>query len=84
MRIIETPTFLIFSYFVRHVRALFRTERHTTTSCRCYNLLNCREIMVQLQRDSLNSLFDVLLEWETHLAQHDLSDLRCDDEHIRQ
>jgi len=40
--------------------------------------------MVQLQRDSLNSLFDVLLEWETHLAQHDPSDLRCDDEHIRQ
>ena len=40
--------------------------------------------MVQLQRDSLNSLFDVLLEWETNLAQHDLSDLRCDDEHIRQ
>lgn len=40
--------------------------------------------MVQLQRDSLNSLFDVLLEWETHLAQHDLSDLRCDDEHIGQ
>lgn len=40
--------------------------------------------MVQLERDSLNSLFDTLLEWETHLAQHDPSDLRCGDEHNRQ
>jgi hypothetical protein len=48
--------------------------------------LSCHQMvkMVQLQRDSLNFLFDVLLEWETHLAQHDPSDLRCDDEHIRQ
>lgn len=40
--------------------------------------------MVQLERDSLNSLFDTLLEWEAHLAQHDLDDLRCGDEHNRQ
>lgn len=40
--------------------------------------------MLQLEGDSLNSLFDTLLEWGTHLAQHDPSDLRCDDEHNRQ
>ena len=39
--------------------------------------------MVQLDRESLNTLFDTLLIWEEHLAQHDLNDLRCDDEHFR-
>ena len=38
------------------------------------------DFMVHLERESLNSLFEVLEEWERHLAQHDLSDLRCDDE----
>lgn len=36
--------------------------------------------MVRLERESLNSLFDTLQEWEIHLAQHDLSGLRCDDD----
>ncbi|MFD2741692.1 zinc ribbon domain-containing protein, partial [Sulfitobacter aestuarii] len=36
--------------------------------------------MVRLEGESLNSLFDTLQEWESHLAQHDLSDLRCDDD----
>lgn len=39
--------------------------------------------MVQLEGESLNSLFDTLLIWEKHLAQHDLSDLGCGDEHFR-
>lgn len=46
---------------------------------------NCLErvkMMVQLERESLNSLFETLLLWEDHLAQHDLSDLGCDDEHF--
>lgn len=30
-----------------------------------------------------NRLFEVLQEWEVHLAPFDLSDLRCDDEHLR-
>ena len=36
--------------------------------------------MVRLEGESLNSLFDTLQEWEIHLAQHDLSNLRCDDD----
>lgn len=39
--------------------------------------------MVLLERESLNSLFDTLEEWERHLARHDLDDLRCEDEHLR-
>ncbi|GFE65581.1 hypothetical protein KIN_26550 [Litoreibacter roseus] len=38
--------------------------------------------MVQLERETLNSLFDTLLIWEKHLTQHDLIDLGCDDEHF--
>ena len=38
--------------------------------------------LVQLERESLNSLFETLLLWENHLAQYDLSDLGCDDEHF--
>ena len=30
-----------------------------------------------------NHLFEVLQEWETHLAPYDLDDLRCGDEHLR-
>lgn len=36
--------------------------------------------MVRLEGTELNSLFEVLEEWEAHLAQYDLSDLRCDDD----
>ena len=39
-------------------------------------------LMVQLERETLNSLFDTLLIWEKHLTQHDLIDLGCDDEHF--
>ena len=39
--------------------------------------------MVQLQGDSLNSLFNSLEEWERHLAQLDSKSLRCVDEHFR-
>ncbi|MEM8579696.1 MAG: hypothetical protein AAGF50_00675 [Pseudomonadota bacterium] len=38
--------------------------------------------VARLEGESLNSLFDELQEWEAHLAQHDLSDLRCDDEDL--
>lgn len=37
--------------------------------------------MVDLSGEDLNLLFQVLEEWETHLAQYDLDDLRCDDEY---
>ena len=38
--------------------------------------------MVLLERDSLNSLFDTLQEWESHLAHLDLEGLERDhDEH---
>lgn len=40
--------------------------------------------VVDLSGEELNLLFQTLEEWETHLAQYDLSDLRCGDEHIRQ
>ena len=30
-----------------------------------------------------NRLFEVLREWEHHLAPFDLSDLRCGDEHLK-
>ncbi len=36
--------------------------------------------MVDLTGEELNLLFEVFEEWEQHLAQHDLNDLRCDDE----
>ena len=36
--------------------------------------------MVHLERENLNSLFEVLEEWEAHLADYDLNDLRCDDD----
>lgn len=40
--------------------------------------------MVDLSREDLNLLFQVLEDWETHLAQYDLDDLRCGDEHNKQ
>ena len=40
------------------------------------------KVVVQLERETLNSLFDTLLIWEKHLTQHDLIDLGCDDEHF--
>lgn len=33
--------------------------------------------MVRLERESLNSLFETLEEWERHLAQLDPKGLRC-------
>lgn len=36
--------------------------------------------MVRLERESLNSLFDTLQEWEARLAQTDLNDQRCEDD----
>ena len=36
--------------------------------------------MVHLEGESLNSLFEVLEEWEAHLASTDLNDQRCDDD----
>ncbi len=39
--------------------------------------------MVDLRGEELNRFFQVLEEWESHLAQHDLNDLRCGDEKYR-
>ncbi len=36
--------------------------------------------MVQLEGDSLNSLFDALQEWERHLALLDSKSLRCEND----
>lgn len=38
---------------------------------------------VLLERDSLNSLFDTLQEWESHLAQLDHVGLRCGDDQFK-
>ncbi len=38
--------------------------------------------MVRLEGESLNSLFEILEEWEAHLASLDRDDLRCDDDEI--
>ena len=39
--------------------------------------------MARLEGESSNSLFDVLEEWEAHLAHLDWDSLRCDDEQLR-
>ncbi len=39
--------------------------------------------MVQFERKELNTLFEILLTWEDHLAHLDQNDLWCDDEHNR-
>jgi len=39
--------------------------------------------MVLTERDSLNSLFDTLQEWERHLAQLDHDGLRCGDDQFK-
>ena len=36
--------------------------------------------MVRLEGEKLNSLLEVLEEWERHLAQLDFESLRCDDD----
>lgn len=46
------------------------------------SFLESKSEMVQLQGDSLNSLFNSLEEWERHLAQLDSKSLRCVDEHF--
>ena len=38
--------------------------------------------MACLEEDRSNSLFDVLEEWEAHLAHYDLDGLRCGDDNI--
>jgi len=38
--------------------------------------------MVRLEGETLNSLFDVLEEWEAHLASLDRNDLGCDNDEI--
>ena len=38
----------------------------------------CR--MARLGGESSNSFFEALEEWQSHLAHHDLNDLRCDDD----
>lgn len=38
------------------------------------------EGMVRLEEESLNSLFEVLQEWETHLAQSDFDIQWCEDD----
>lgn len=36
--------------------------------------------MARLERESSNSLFEVLEDWERNLASFDRNDLRCDDD----
>lgn len=39
-------------------------------------------MMVQLERESLNSLFDELEAWERHLARLDSKSLGCEDDNF--
>lgn len=36
--------------------------------------------LVHLERESLNSLFETLEQWESQLALTDLNDQRCEDD----
>ncbi len=38
--------------------------------------------MVDLTGEESNRLFQILEEWEAHLAHYDLDDLRCGDDDI--
>lgn len=39
--------------------------------------------MAHLEGESSNTLFEVLSEWERHLAQLDHKGLRCDDDQFK-
>ena len=65
-----------------HRETGYRTNKTTLPFNALEGIQGQRCDMVQLDRDCLNTLFDTLLIWEEHLAQHDLNDLRCDDEHF--
>lgn len=39
--------------------------------------------MVDPRGEELNRFFQILEDWESHLAQHDLNDLGCENEKIR-
>jgi hypothetical protein len=46
------------------------------------NFLKPKDLLVDLTGEESNRLFEILQEWEHHLAPFDPSDLRCDDEDL--
>ena len=54
----------------------------TTLFRRAFRAADNAGKMVQLERETLNSLFDELEAWERHLARLDSKSLECDHDHF--